>query len=1271
MTSTQTDRHDNMALRLKRTLAILLVTVCGCAGFGMALDASAATAEPLLWERCQQGDGTGQCDVPGGVAADSNSGSVYVIDTNNFRVTEFSPWGTFLKSWGWGVADGQAELQTCGPAATPPTASCRRGIKGGGPGQFYIPGSIAVDSAGSVYVYEAKQCIGGEQCFAGTNRVQKFSASGDFILMFGREVNLTKVAEREAQEAASEPVTVSADEENVCTAASGDNCGAGKVGGGPGEFGSGSFSSVDPSRSFLIASGPGNEIRVAGQERIQVFDLGGHFQETIPVPGRNIRALAVDSSGGNYIIPLNGGQSADEVQKLSASGAEICTAKISNPRNLAVDAQGRFYVSQLVGILGQANFDVLIHRFAPGCAEEPGYAFAIGLVEKDASVPSGLATSSACGINGNLYYAHRPDALSGGTTSLSFVRAYFPPPDPTLCPPPALPPTIGDQHAVSVGSTSAAVRAKISTNFWPDATYYVQFGTEDCNSVSDACDQTALFPGAHLSGKQDQPVPTPGVFLSDLQPNTTYHYRFVAQSAGGGPVFGVGDAEEDATFTTYPAPASPQTTCPNQVFRTGASASLPDCRAYEMVSPVDKDGGELAVGKISIGSKAWLNLGAGSGERVTYSSYRAFPGSVSGPFSSQYLSGRGSTGWSTEPISPPIEGTAFMESFHLDALYKGFDDELCDGWLWQPTEPALAPDAISGYTNLYRRQGCGPVSFEALTQTAPMFDPSKGEQPLPPETFLPELVGFSADNRHTIFQARGRLTTDAPPCAGGTGTVNTCPGQLYEFNDGALHLVCVLPNGEPSKIGCWAGSRVNPNNHRHNVVQHAISDDGSRIFWTSKIVEPGASESYGRLYVRIDRAETRPISANPARFWAAAADGSRVVYTSYSNSAAAQANNGDLYLTDVDSGEKTLIARKARNVLGVSEDARRLYVASTEALTGDEENSQGDHAEPGQLNLYFYEAGEGGGLTFVAALNQLDLDRDNPSSLTQDPFYRMSRITPDGLHAAFTSLNPLTGADNVEVSSGEPVTEVFLYDAAARKLRCVSCSPANSRPQGRQWEREPESLAEPWLGGFIPGWPNQIRASRPLSDDGQRVFFESYEPLLPTDTNGKGDVYEWEAAESAAACEAKGAQLFLAHEGGCLSLISSGESPADSTFIDASRSGRDVFIGTSSSLVPQDPGLIDVYDAREGGGFPPPPPPLAACEGEACQGAYSPPQDPTPASSTFQGPGNVDEKPRKPKKHRKPRAHQKQKKHQQKQKRHEKKKQKGNAGAARGKGGQL
>jgi hypothetical protein len=122
---------------------------------------------------------------------------------------------------------------------------------------------------------------------------------------------------------------------------------------------------------------------------------------------------------------------------------------------------------------------------------------------------------------------------------------------------------------------------------------------------------------------------------------------------------------------------------------------------------------------------------------------------------------------------------------------------------------------------------------------------------------------------------------------------------------------------------------------------------------------------------------------------------------------------------------------------------------------------------------------------------------------------------------------------------------------------------------------------------------------------------------VPRDTNAKQDVYEWEEPGTGDCTQASPA--YSPPNGGCVSLISSGKSPQDSSFLDASANGEDVFISTSSSLLPQDPGLIDIYDARVGGGFPQPTQ-AAPCQGEACQGAAQNPADITPGSASFVGP---------------------------------------------------
>jgi hypothetical protein len=219
-----------------------------------------------------------------------------------------------------------------------------------------------------------------------------------------------------------------------------------------------------------------------------------------------------------------------------------------------------------------------------------------------------------------------------------------------------------------------------------------------------------------------------------------------------------------------------------------------------------------------------------------------------------------------------------------------------------------------------------------------------------------------------------------------------------------------------------------------------------------------------------------------------------------------------------------------------------------------------------------------------------------------------------------------TGYDNPDVNNERADPEVYLYDAAANggegKLVCASCNPSGARPVGSDFD---PSEGEFWAAAQLPVWESSLYQPRALSEDGSRLFFQTSDSLVPRDTNGVKDVYEWEAPE-AGTCE-ESTPSYSPQNGGCVDLVSSGKSSKESSFVDASPDGHDVFFATLSSLLPQDFGLVDIYDARENGGFPAPQSPPAACEGEACQSAPEAPNDPTPASSSFEGAGNVKEEP--------------------------------------------
>ena len=376
-----------------------------------------------------------------------------------------------------------------------------------------------------------------------------------------------------------------------------------------------------------------------------------------------------------------------------------------------------------------------------------------------------------------------------------------------------------------------------------------------------------------------------------------------------------------------------------------------------------------------------------------------------------------------------------------------------------------------------------------------------------------------------------------------------------------------------------------------------------------------------------DKACSIAVSEGEARFIAANPDATQALYL----------EDGDLFEFDVakaiakEAGARTLIASEVPGVVGASEDLSRVYFPSEQVCSGEESNSEGDKAQAGEPNLYLYQAGEecgAGEFEFVGTMG--DGDR---LSWAPSPVDRKSRVSSDGLHATFIARTPLTGYDNTDSGSGERSAEVFLYDASEAGLACVSCNPSGGRPEGARnlsGGGEPGESPRFFFAAKIPGWETQWQASRVLSEDGERLFFESYEALVLRDTNGKQDVYEWQRAQSKAECNEAGADLYVEEANGCLSLISSGQSDEDSEFIDASANGRDVFFTTASSLVPQDYGLVDVYDARIGGGFPSPiVDPGQPCEGEACQSPPPAPEDPTPSSSTYEGQGNLkDAKPK-------------------------------------------
>jgi hypothetical protein len=120
-------------------------------------------------------DGTGAGQLargPGGFGGPDGigvgpSGNVIVSDTWNNRVDEFSPTGSFIRAFGYGVSTGATALEVC-------TSSCRAGLGGAGAGQLEYPAGLAVDATGRILVSDNFNA-----------RINLYTETGSFLRSFG------------------------------------------------------------------------------------------------------------------------------------------------------------------------------------------------------------------------------------------------------------------------------------------------------------------------------------------------------------------------------------------------------------------------------------------------------------------------------------------------------------------------------------------------------------------------------------------------------------------------------------------------------------------------------------------------------------------------------------------------------------------------------------------------------------------------------------------------------------------------------------------------------------------------------------------------------------------------------------------------------------------------------------------------------------------------------------------------------------------------------
>jgi hypothetical protein len=1004
-------------------------------------------------------------------------------------------------------------------------------------------------------------------------------------------------------------------------------------------------------------------IYVAQPSSILVFEADGDLAEFTAGPGEGtseipglgaVRGVAVDSNGSIYVS-----QGANTVSVFASTGAALTSFAATDPSTLSVATNGTVYVREA---------DTAIKRFAPNSFPVSGsttysqstfksvleasfFTFTgvdVDRVNGDVYVLE-AANNTTVGIRrydstgallesfGTLGAMTETSAFGGASAHIAVwgeekesgesevVKLYVGDWEVNSNPRSKVaaagsqiivgPPGIENTSALEVTADSARLRALVDPNT-AETTYRFEYGLEDC-AVS-ACTSVPL--GGASAGAGEQPVEV-SHSIFDLQPNTTYHYRILAENS-----FGPAEDQPDLTFTTQ---------------SLGAGFELIDSRVWEMVSPPDKGGAQIL-------GKGGLIQAASDGEGLAYVSLGSIERDPEGsrtPEASAVLARRTTRGWLSRDIASPNQEVTLLQP-GLAGEFKFFSRDLSRAILRPRGSTPLSP--LASERTPYLREDGDPALY------TPLLTGKEGSANVPPGTeFGGSLdfvggpvapIGATPDLDHIV------LSSSVPAPLVAELTLPSPPNVLYLWSAGQLQPISELPGDEGGAMASdpsFGSATV--------TTQHAISVDGSRVFW-------GRIGSGGALYLRDTAAEesvrldvkqagaTGAGNATPV-FQGASADGTVVFFTDTRDLTVDASPEGrDLYRCDIPAGSPgagcasltnlsamLAVPGESANVLGIpsgpSEDGTRIYFVARGVLDG-EPNQYGDTAQPGEPNLYLWEEGEEP--RFIARLTEKDNGtwgvRNAVDGTLGEGSILSTAVSPGGRYLAFMSQRSLSGYANADAATAKPVQEVFRYDSVSDDLDCLSCNPTGAAPHGEdtvnrllinpQRQYDGVLVAAALRGSFKA--ESLISTYRPrVALDNGRVFFNAIDSLVPGDSNAEWDVYQWEPTGVGGCSASSGDAATARSAGGCVSLLSSGTGKEESAFLDASASGDDVFFLTPARLsVTDEDDEPDIYDARVDG--------VAAtrpsqpdCQGEACRSAAAPPGDSVPGSATFFGPGNA------------------------------------------------
>ncbi len=994
-----------------------------------------------------------------------------------------------------------------------------------GAGAVGRPGGVAVDQGtGDVYVVDF-----------GNDRVQKFDPSGKFLLMFGGHVNKNGT--------------------DVCVA--GEECQAGTEGAGDGEF-----SRVSDRAN--IAVGPGGQVYVGDEARVQVFEPSGVWKQNISLSGLSsegkVTALAVNAAGDVFVKD----EGVPGVREMEAPLFLESPVKFDegseNIMSIALDAAGDLFVSDGSGILdGELLEGGSFKEYGPSGQQleafgggsllwmQAGMAFDEALGEllvfgtdEDTSEyghsgvwgfavppPGPLVETGSEKATPELRGAATFEAMvspEGSTTEVKFeyvdekgfdASGYA---GATSTAPVTIGSGFSEEHAEVHLPQMALV---------PGVRYHWRVVAHNSQGTSTGPDQSFLeTPPSLVEGPWATSVTASSVTLeAEIDPlgaNTSYRLEYGTSSSYGHVLSGsVGEGMGYVQVDYHLQGLEPLTVYHYRVvsesevgivegadhtFTTeavGGSLVLPDGRAWELVSPPDKGGALIE----NINAQA-----AADGSGIVYSASEPLGEGISGHVGNRgntndvatVLSRRTGSGWGTRDISAkqtlPPEGETGGQLFNISEVFHLFSPDLSMA-TFEPRRTVAAQSAEATELTPYLRNDVNET-YEPLVTAGNV--PS-GTEFGPDEIKGRGEVRFAAatpDLTHVILESDAPLTPNAHP-------FEERDENVYEWSGGHLELVNILPDGVSvpgAELGSGEGSIA-------GMTAHAVSADGRWIVFRYGQVGTGI------YYVR-DMVEEKTVLLGRenglTKFQSMSADGSKVFYIEPESSAKSgrEEDEGELYVLDPATGVKTALtadhldgehnAGVQDTLVGTSEDGSYVYFVAKGVLASG--------ASSGQYNLYLsHDVGGVWTTRFIATLSSED-EKDWFSAHGGNSYLELSwvtsRVSSNGRFVAFMSDRSLTGYDNRDALSGQPDEETYVYDATAERLVCASCNPTGARPVGVH-ERPPGLL------GLLQGGPQGLvmDSTESWSGENDREFDANghwVAGILPPAWHESGDVTSYQ-----------------------------------------------------------------------------------------------------------------------------------------------------------------